>query len=304
MNRFASFVRLIAAMAFVVTITAVVHAQSPITPRTWIAHFYSGPQVGSVPPGNDANAFAFEPCNREQPCQSFGGAFAATKTGGEINALTSDSFNDFSDIVITRSITLDGGAVLAGLTARLGADAITINAGPTGVVILRNLTINGLYKAGLGGRGIRIISAKEVYIDNVNIQNFTTAGIRDERPSASGTLVVRNTTIRSVAGSGISLQPSGSINATLEKIWLEGNGTGLSSSGSALTMFKDSTVNHNGTGISTGSGSSIIGLSRVTVALNSVGVSLGGGMVLSYGNNEIVGNASGNGPLSGPVGFQ
>ena len=42
-------------------------------------------------------------------------------------------------------------------------------------------------------------------------------------------------------------------------------------------------------------------LSNVHVTDNTTGLAVGGGSILSYGNNKIAGNGAGNGPPSGPV---
>ncbi len=269
------------------TLTAACLAAVPLAgaatiPRTW---------VGAAS-GNDSNAYTFNGCTRYTPCASIGTALLVTSPEGEVDVMESGPYSEFSNVVVTQSVTIDGGGSLAGITSLLNGSAITVNAGPNAVVILRNLTLNGVFKAGLGSWGIRIISAKEVYIDNVNIENFNTAGIWDER-TTGGKLVINNVSIRSSI-TGISLAPTGTtLQTSIDKTLTQGNTTGLSISGPAITLIKDSTFTANGTGIHAGSGSTS-GISKCTVSLNSVGMALAGGSILSYGNNEFIGNVSGN----------
>src|SRR5438034_3458914 len=97
-------------------------AQAQAT-RTWVSGV-----------GDDAN-----PCSRTAPCKTFAGAISKTAAGGEINALDPGGFGV---LTITKSITIDGGATLAGVLAT-GTNGFVINAGPTDIVVLRNLDING-----------------------------------------------------------------------------------------------------------------------------------------------------------------
>src|SRR5215468_4700454 len=79
--------------------------------------------------GDDAN-----PCSRISPCKTFAGAISKTAGGGEIDALDPGGFGS---VTITKSITLNGAGTLASIFAESGTSAITVNAGPTDVVVLR-----------------------------------------------------------------------------------------------------------------------------------------------------------------------
>src|SRR6266480_6070986 len=85
--------------------------------------------------GSDSN-----PCSRDLPCRSFNTAIGATTAGGEVVALDSAGYGVAS---INGSITIVGApCVHAGVSAFTGS-AITVNAGTTNVVTVRNLYING-----------------------------------------------------------------------------------------------------------------------------------------------------------------
>lgn len=128
-------------------------AQAQAT-RTWVSGV-----------GDDAN-----PCSRTAPCKTFAGAISKTAAGGEISVLDPGGFGA---VTITKSITINGDGTLAGILSA-GTNGIIVNALSTDVIILRNLSING---AGTGLNGIRILSAKQVIIENTTILGFTQSGI-------------------------------------------------------------------------------------------------------------------------------
>src|SRR5436190_3111857 len=99
-------------------------AQAQAT-RTWVSGV-----------GDDAN-----PCSRTAPCKTFAGAISKTAAGGEIDALDPAGYGA---VTITKAITIDGGGGQVASILVSGTNGINVQAGPTGVVILRNLRINGI----------------------------------------------------------------------------------------------------------------------------------------------------------------
>src|SRR6516164_10666767 len=91
--------------------------------RTWVSGV-----------GDDAN-----PCSRTAPCKTFAGAISKTAPAGEIDTLDPGGFGA---VTITKSITIDGTAGLAGVLVS-GTNGIVVNAGSGDVVILRNIDFNG-----------------------------------------------------------------------------------------------------------------------------------------------------------------
>jgi parallel beta helix pectate lyase-like protein len=292
-------------------VSASAHAQAT---RTWVSGV-----------GDDAN-----PCSRTAPCKTFAGAISKTATGGEIDALDPGGFGV---VTITKSMTIDGttgggfGSILAA-----GVTGVIINAG-TGVVTLRNLSING---AGTGVAGIRILAASKVYVEDSVIFGFQATsgtaagiGINDER-SAGGALFVTNTTIRNNSQSGISIVPNTTATtASLSNVRLEGNGNaGLAVSHGAVVNISNSVASNNtffglyadtagsvltvesciatgnGVGINSGPGTSVVRISNTTVQNNGVGLQMNGGTINSFQNNKVVGNTAGNGPPSNPITVQ
>lgn len=98
--------------------------------------------------GDDANV-----CSRTMLCQTFAGAIAKTAAGGVIDALDPA---DYGPVTIKQAITIDGGGGQVASVLVSVAHGIFVAAGPTDVVTLRNLRINGIKGTGSGGiDGIR-----------------------------------------------------------------------------------------------------------------------------------------------------
>src|SRR6266404_6818438 len=132
MNKLRFTINALAVVIFTLTVASISQAQAP---RTWVSGV-----------GDDLN-----PCSRTAPCKTFAGAIFKTAAGGEIDALDSGGFGT---VVISKSITIDGTGVLAGIIAS-GTNGITINAKEATNIIsvrLRGLSING---AGTGLKGIK-----------------------------------------------------------------------------------------------------------------------------------------------------
>ena len=282
--------------------------------RTWVS-------------GVGDNAY---PCSRTAPCETFAGAMVKTAEGGEIDLIDSGSFGPFT---ITRSVTINGEASLAGILA-IGRTGINVIAGTDDVVTLRNLTING---AGSGTDGIRIVQAKEVHIENCTIEGFVNRGIAVENSSNAIRVFVRNTIIRNNAGASspagnsgaILLKPTstGTVSALLEHVLMNQNTFGLRVEGNARATVNDSAasgnatfgihavtpgpnaasiilertvVSNNATGVQAeGSAFASVRLSEATVTSNSTGLSsVTGGQLLSWGNNRNAGNGTNGAPTA------
>ena len=271
---------------------AVAHAQ-----RTWVSGV-----------GDDAN-----PCSRTAPCKTFAGAISKTPVSGEIDTLDPGGFGA---VTITKSITIDGTAGLAGVLAS-GSNAIVINA-PGGAVILRNLDLNGL---GAGFGAVVIVSAGDVRVENCKIYGWTHRGIEDQR--TSGHLAVLNTVISNNTQSGIATVPGGSgLSINLDRVQMHSNGnaglavtsqttamvTRSTSSSNVIGFYADSSAQLNiddsfafansGQGINSQT-SAIVRLSNSTITGNTTGLSASsGGAILSYtpASNHIAGNTTDGAP--------
>jgi hypothetical protein len=253
-------------------------AQAQAT-RTWVSGV-----------GDDAN-----PCSRTAPCKTFAGAISKTAPGGEINALDPGGFGA---VTITKAITIDGGGQIAGVLVS-GTNGIIVSAGPTDVVTLRNLRINGL---GTGLNGIRYLTGAALHVQNCNIFEFTQDGIDVATTNANAALFVNDTFVTN-NGNGVEIAPTaGNVRSVLVHVWAQDNsGFGIAlhpSAGiGAGTVVNESSAVTNGTGIDVIGGKLFLGNS--VIAKNNVGVSINGGTVLSYKTNMIDGNTTDGTPLTG-----
>ena len=260
-------------------------AQAQAT-RTWVSGV-----------GDDAN-----PCSRTAPCKTFAGAISKTAAGGEIDALDPGGYGA---VTITKAITIDGGGgQVASILVSGGTNGIVVNAGPTAIVTLRNLRINGVEGTPSGGlNGIRYLSGASLHVEDCYIFGFTGDGI-NVATSTNAALFVNNTFLTNNAN-GIQIAPSGaSVRSMLVQVRSQDNsgyGFLLNPGGGATgagTVIDDSSALVNGTGIGVNGGTLYLGNS--VIFRNNIGVSISGGSVLSYKTNMIDGNLGGNGtPLTG-----
>lgn len=97
--------------------------------------------------GSDSNA-----CAPATPCRTISYALTQTAPGGQIYVMTSGGYGAFT---VTQAVTIVAPTgTLAAVNAASG-NGVTINAGPTDLVILEGLFIDGL---GTGGNGIQVNS--------------------------------------------------------------------------------------------------------------------------------------------------
>lgn len=284
--------------------------------RTWVSGV-----------GDDAN-----PCSRTAPCKTFAGAISKTAASGEIDALDSGGFGS---LTITKAITIDGGAALAGVLVA-GTNAIIVNAGINDQVILRNLDINGLGPtASAGLSGISFLGGKRLIVENVKIYGFSQNGI-NIAPTTMPTLgnveaLIDNVTISQIAdpdpvaasAAGIRVAPGGSstVDATIANVQITGSDKGIAvQDGGLATISRAVTSNNrrsgiaaNGAGrptqafvensVSTGNASGVrasaatVILSSSLVSRNQLGLDVsGGGLLYSYGNNRVTANTTPGAP--------
>ncbi len=268
--------------------------------RTWVSGV-----------GDDAN-----PCSRTAPCKTFAGAISKTATSGEISVLDPGGFGA---VTITKSITIDGNGVVAGILASLVTGInINITTNPaTSIVTIRNISINAV---GTGLNGINFISGGTVILENVTIQdarNSSTSRCIDATVPSGGDLIVNNSTLIGCFDGILASSTSGRLFVTLNNVRLQNmTNRGFQANGNVTAMIKNSTISNNsldgvvinavgtlvtledsvvannsnaGVNISFGTGR----LSQNTIVDNLFGVFLNPGQTfLSAGNNRIAGNSS------------
>jgi Right handed beta helix region len=258
--------------------------------RTWVSGV-----------GDDVN-----PCSRTAPCKTFAGAISKTAAGGEIDALDPAGYGT---VTITKAITIDGGGQVAGVLAA-GTNGIVVQAGPSDVVTLRNLSISGF---GTGINGIRFLAGKSLAVQNCDIFQFTTHGI--DIASAGGKVFIDNVTVRNNGGNGVNVSSTALTTVSIENSRFELNNFGVNASnfsqvvvrhsvangnasvgflGSAavgtaeLDIYESMAGNNGSTGVQAGGGgaSSTVRISNVASFGNPNGLLVGaGGSLKSFGNN-------------------
>lgn len=272
-------------------------AQAQAT-RTWVSGV-----------GDDAN-----PCSRTAPCKTFAGAISKTAAGGEISVLDPGGYGA---VTITKSITIDGAGTLASILASLTTGVI-VNAAATDVIILRNLSINGGTPVSPGLRGVRVLNAKAVHIENCAIFGFRGSpgrGVDINLSTGTTTSVfIKNSTINNNLAAGVAVVPiSGqpvvkvaiadshlNQNAsgvfagegsqyTIERSIISGNtAVGVDAAGSIVASavhVDDTSISFNPTGITT-AGVAAVRLSRSGIFSNPTrGFNITGGTISSYGDN-------------------
>jgi hypothetical protein len=180
--------------------------------RTWVSGV-----------GDDVN-----PCSRTAPCKTFAGAISKTATNGEIDTLDPGGFGA---VTITKSITLDGtgtlGSIIGSQTTGILIN-LTSTTDTAKSVKIRGLTING---AGTGINGINIMAASNVSVEGCIIDGFTKNGINAQ----TGMLFVKNSSIRSNAGAGISVGTGATLG--IVGTTLTFNGTAIDGAPAAINSF-------------------------------------------------------------------
>jgi hypothetical protein len=276
--------------AFVMSVLA----SSYLTPafaqasRTWVSGV-----------GSDAN-----PCSRTAPCQTFAGALSQTAAGGEINCLDSSGFGT---VTITQSISIQCDNTESGVLASSGVNGITVNAGPSDVVFLSGLDLQGL---GTGQSGISFTGGKALHVSNVTIRGFATNGINFAPANASASLVVQDSIIadnpNAATGGGILIKPASGLTAkvALTNVHMDRNLYGLrAEDGSKVTVSKSSALSNTNNGILAFSSSvaAEINVSDSVIASNGVnGVAgSGAGATVRMVNVLVFDNGTGVNPAAG-----
>ena len=150
--------------------------------------------------GSDSN-----PCTFGSPCKTFQNAVNVVAVGGEVTAIDSAGFGTIS---ISHAVTITSpNGVEAGIAApESGGNAIAINGGPSDIINLNGLTIDGDNVSNTVG--IRFFSGAGLNIQNSVIRNFGSYGIF-YAPNAApwGELSMSNTLVLNTSA-GIFIAPT------------------------------------------------------------------------------------------------
>jgi hypothetical protein len=296
-------------IVFLVLVTCASLAQAQAT-RTWVSGV-----------GDDVN-----PCSRTAPCKTFAGAISKTAAGGEISVLDPGGFGT---VTITKAITINGTGVVASITAA-ATTGIIVNAGANDVVIIRNISINGV---GTGTNGIRFLAGGALHVQGVDINGFNASpglGL-DVTTTTVSRLFVDDTTFRnngvfaSSLGGGIRIAPGvgGAVGAVMRNVTVDRNVTGIRVNSNASLFMRDSIIGGNllngffaestgagavngfldhvsvfanqGAGIVSSGSNALVRITDVSLSGNFTGglSALSSGQILSFGTNKNAGNGGG-----------
>jgi hypothetical protein len=280
--------------------------------RTWVS-----------PTGLDTN-----PCTREQPCRNFAAAITAVAAGGEVVALESAGYGP---VTVTKSVTLVAPAGVHAAIAPSSGNAITVNAGGSDHVVLRNLYLNSQG----GETGIDANTLAALYVESCVVSGFNSDGILFDPTTSGARLYVSDTTIRRSGNNGIYVLGGTSIRATLDSVRLHqnltgfqvnfaeatiresvasggsnagfwattgskvmiensisaSNGSGFYAAGGVMTMTRCAATSNSNLGV-IAQGTSTIYVSDSTIAGNATGIASSSGVVTSRGNNTLQANTT------------
>ena len=280
--------------------------------RTWISGV-----------GDDAN-----PCSRTAPCKTFPGAISKTAAGGEINVLDPGGFGA---VTITKSITLLAVGVPAGILVSNTNGIVISNPGSAPMnVTIRGLDLNGLSTPGIAGlSGIVVLPGSgpvNLKVENTIIYGFSQGGITVNGTTGNPVNVtVTNTRISDCvsASNGINADATnGPISVSVIGSEVHNCNFGLSMANGAKFNAKNCDFSQNTNGIDLAGGTTVGTVDSSTVAFCTIGVNVetsgatvrltndtisdnttglatvGGGNIVSFGNNRIKGNTTNGAPTA------
>ncbi len=258
-------------------LSAPAHAQAT---RTWVSGV-----------GDD-----FNPCSRTAPCKTFAGAISKTFINGEIDCLDPGGYGA---VTITKSITLDCtgtfGSILTGASSGIVINIPVSANDPLRTVRIRGLSINGAGASGtigtrVGLKGINIVQASAVTIEDTVISEFSQQGIVDAR-ATGGKLFVRNSVIRDNTLAGIVVASTSGSTASIENVHSLNNGQGLATANlNKVSVVRSVFAGNTAAGIKSDAGGQV-GVDSTVATANNIGLQNSGTMSVS--NSEISLNATG-----------
>jgi hypothetical protein len=165
--------------------------------------------------GSDSN-----PCTFAAPCRTFQHAHDTVAAGGEIDVLDPAGYGA---VTITKAISIQGHE-FSGVSVNSG-DCITINAGNADKINLNGLLIEG---NGTGSNGIVFNSGGSLIVENSLVRNLTGSGlVATASTPLALTISVSNSyfTDAGVAGISAVTQSTGPVQMVIERVGLFHNQT-------------------------------------------------------------------------------
>jgi len=266
-------------------------------------------------------------CTALSPCRTFQFAHDTVAAGGEIDVLNTGGYGP---IAITKAISIvNPTGVAASIALTSESIAILINAGPSDVISLRGLTLDG---AGVGAIGVFFNAGGALDIADCVVRNYTTTGV-SFFPDSSSSLAVSNVSVSETGVAGIQIGPraAADLSVTLNRVELRNNriygldvGSNSATGGKIDVRVVDSIVTDstqygvnvstsavidpridlfflrsvaakNGVGVNTTGPQSTVRLAESQLTSNAQGYGAGNGSgVFTYGNNYIDNNGTVN----------
>jgi len=199
--------------------------------RTFVASF-----------GSDAGP---PPCSLAQPCRSFGVAISQTTSGGEVVVLDSAGYGPATisqpvSIIAPPGIYAGVSVFAGGATNGVG---LIVNPG-SGKVTLRGLTINSVG----GTTGIVYQSGDALYVDNVIVTNFPTAGL-SASVGANGSLFLTNSSLHDNGTGAVLNATAGTLTISIDNTLFARNGIGIALRDGTAGTVHGSTMSGGTTGL-------------------------------------------------------
>jgi hypothetical protein len=274
--------------------------------------------------GNDANDGS-----RGSPKRNFQPAHDAVATNGQIVVLDTAGYGTLS---IIKSLTVTVPAGVTGFVTATSGNGVTVDAGTSGIVSLRGLTIEG------AAVGIQVTTARQLHISDCLLRACTTAGVQD---SSTAAVYIRDTAFHDNSRGLFIKCLTGLAPVSVEHCRFEGNDFGIRGEDNARVSARDCVANgiaptgapnsyggfvilggagrngvmfcdtctstNNGYGFASGplatGGDGTLYLNNCTATRNDFGASaFGSSALITYGNNHAAGNISGQFFSTGSIG--
>jgi hypothetical protein len=215
------------------------------------------------------------------PCRHLATAYAATAPNGEIYVL--DPAN-YGSLTITGPVSIEGHG-WASIAPVTGFPAITIAANPGDKINIIGVVLDGTSLSGTAG--IAFHSGGSLIVRDSVIRSFSSAGIAfGPTASTPSQLFVSNTLLSDNGQDGIQIAPSGTGNVagTLDRVAMENNGAdglNVTASGQTINVTVSDSVSAgnglDGIAVSASSGRVNALVRNSTIANNNNGLNSSGG---------------------------
>lgn len=185
--------------------------------------------------GNDANS-----CSRALPCRTLQRGVTAVPPGGEVQILDSGEFGPA--VYISKSVTVSADGVSATIGTPTADQTSVIINNASAVVALRGLLLTG---GGTGLRGITIVNAAAVHLENVEVERFAADGILVYNVATE--MFVFDSVSRLNGARGFSYTGTAGAKLSIENSHFDDNTTlGIQLSGPVETSISNSVIAGNG----------------------------------------------------------